>query len=93
MSIILKKCLNHEIIISPKAFKDLKKIYKKDKLNYKRIKKGINEIKEDPYKSSIMKHYLKGARKIRKGDYRIIFDISDNKVIILDIMPRKEEYS
>jgi len=66
--------LNYEIIISPRAFKDLKKIYKKDTQNYNRIKKGIKEIKENPYKSNIMKHYLKGTRKIRKGDYRIIFD-------------------
>jgi addiction module RelE/StbE family toxin len=85
--------LNHEIIISPKAFKDLEKIYKKYKLNYKRIKEGINEIKENPYRSSVMKHYLKGTRKIRKGDYRIIFDISGNEVVILDIMPRKKDYS
>jgi len=89
----LKKCLNHEIIISPKAFKDLEKIYKKDKLNYKKIKDGFNEIKKDPYRSDVMKHYLKGTRKIRKGDYRIIFDISDNVVNILDIMPRKKDYS
>ena len=92
MLIILTKCSNYEIIISPEAFKYLKKIYKKDKTNYKRIKEGINEIKEDPYRSNVMKHYLKGTRKIRKGDYRIIFDISDNKVAILDIMPRKKDY-
>ena len=92
MLIILKKCLNYEIIISPKAFKDLEKIYKKDKLNYKRIKEGIKEIKENPYKSNRMKHYLKGTMKIRKGDYRIIFDILDNNVIILDIMARKKDY-
>ena len=84
--------MNHEIIISPNAFKDLEKIYKKDKLNYKRIKEGINEIKKNPYKSNLMKYYLKGTRKIRKGDYRIIFDISDKDVTILVIMPRKKEY-
>jgi len=59
MLIILKKCLKYEIIISPRAFKDLEKIYKKDKLNYERIKEGINEIKENPYRSNVMKYYLK----------------------------------
>ena len=92
MWIILTKCLNYEIIISPEAFKHLKKIYRKDKTNYKRIKEGINEIKEDPYRSNVMKHYLKGTRKIRKGNYRIIFIIKTCEIEILKIGKRTTIY-
>ena len=41
-----------------------------------------------------MKHYIKGAMKTRAGNYRIIFEINENKheIEILDIMPRKKDY-
>jgi addiction module RelE/StbE family toxin len=83
-----------KVIISPKAFKDLEKLYKKDKFNYEKIKEGIQEISKTPYRSNKMKHYLKGTRKIRKGDYRIIFIIHTHlcEIEILKIGKRNNIY-
>ncbi|MCM8782938.1 MAG: type II toxin-antitoxin system RelE/ParE family toxin [Candidatus Omnitrophica bacterium] len=39
-----------------------------------------------------LRHSLKGHRKLRVGDYRIIYRIQADKIIILKIGHRKEVY-
>ena len=73
--------------------KDLKKIPKK--INFL-IKKTIEErLKTDPiYFSTPLKQNLKGLMKLRVGDYRIIYSIKKDTIIvyIIKIGHRKEVY-
>jgi mRNA-degrading endonuclease RelE of RelBE toxin-antitoxin system len=39
----------------------------------------------NPLKSDILKGNWKGCRKVRKGNYRVIFEIKGNNVRILKI--------
>ena len=39
-----------------------------------------------------LRHSLKGHRKLRMGNYRIIYRIEENEIIILKIGHRKEVY-
>ncbi len=61
----------------------------------KRIRQAIEQrLGQEPLKfGTPLKRGLKGYRKLRVGDYRIIFRIDDDKVIILKIGHRKEVYN
>ena len=48
---------------------------KKDNKASKIILKLIEEVVENPFDSDFMQPPFKGARKKRKGKYRVIFDI------------------
>jgi len=53
-------------------FKNIKKDNKASEI----IFKLIEEVVEDPFDSDSMQPPFKGARKKRKGKYRVIFDIN-----------------
>ena len=52
-------------------FKNIKKDNKASEI----ILKLIEEVVEDPFDSDFMQPPFKGARKKRKGKYRVIFDV------------------
>ena len=59
-----------------------------------RIKKAIEQrLMNDPVKyGEYLKRSLKGYRKIRIGDYRIIYKIHGKEIFILKIGHRKDIY-
>lgn len=60
-----------------------------------RLRRAIEErlLKEPEKYSDPLKKGLKGFRKLRVGDYRIIFKVYKNDIIVLKIGHRKEVYS
>jgi len=66
----------------------------------KRIKKGLQELAKDPYtprpNADIKKlSGIKGrkhAYRIRIGDYRIVYDITDKTVYVTIIFHREKDY-
>jgi len=79
---------------SDNAVKDLKKIEKQEA---ERIRKKINDYIKSPLSVEIIK--LKGYEdlyRIRRGDYRIVFKITDNQIKVMYIMRiqhRREVYN
>ncbi len=71
--------------------KDLPKIPKNIKAG---IKKAIeNRLAVDPLRfGDPLRRSLRGYRKLRVGDYRVIYLIEKNKIIIFKIDHRKEVY-
>ena len=72
------------------AKKDLKKI---DKSIAMRILKNIKKLEKYPNISNIKKlknHYP--PHRYRIGDYRVLFDIEGDVIIIVHIKHRKEAY-
>ena len=59
-----------------------------------RIKKAIEQrLARDPIKfGEPLRRSLKGYRKMRVGDYRIIYRIESSEIIVLKIGLRKEVY-
>ena len=59
-----------------------------------RIKKAIEErLMNEPIKyGDYLKRSLKGYRKMRIGDYRIIYKIEEKEIFILKIGHRKDVY-
>jgi len=61
----------------------------------KAIKRAIEErLLPEPFLSGApLRQSLKGHRKLRVGDYRIIYRVEANEIIILKIGHRKEVYA
>lgn len=59
-----------------------------------RIRRAIEErLLQDPAHYGVpLRKSLQGYRKLRVGDYRIIFKIDGNNIIVLKIGPRKDVY-
>ncbi len=77
------------IIWDEKANRELNKL---EVLIAKRIVKKVKELSENPYSGDVKK--LKGEEgfRLRVGDYRIIFTIEKNRIIILKVGHRKNIY-
>ena len=61
----------------------------------RRIRKGIeSRLLIDPLRfGEPLKRSLRGYRKLRVGDYRVIYRIDGERVVILKIGHRKEVYT
>ena len=70
--------------------KDLKKL---DKDEIKRILSGIEErIVPNPYLGKSLKGDFRGCYQYRFGDFRVIYAISRQDILVLHIGHRKEIY-
>lgn len=90
----LEKNLTYNIIIKPSVKKYLLKLSKKNKKDTDTILNSIEELIINPYNSNFLKDSSDKERKIRKGKYRIIFLIFEDKkeVEILKIGKRSNVY-
>jgi len=78
------------IEIQESAKKDLRKIDKKQAL---KILIQIRELENYPYITNIKKlknHYP--PMRYRIGNYRVLFEIENNSIIVVNIKHRKEAY-
>jgi mRNA interferase RelE/StbE len=82
--------LAYNISFKKSVGRDLKKISKEQ------VEKILLKIEETlvktPEKHPLLSGKFAGLRKLRVGDYRIIFTILDDTVLILRVSHRKESY-
>lgn len=82
--------MKYEIEFKPRALKDLKSIDKKD---VKLIIGKIEEMKSGIDKANIKKlTNFTPEYRLRVGNYRILFEITDNIITIYTISHRKDAY-
>jgi mRNA interferase RelE/StbE len=81
----------YRILLERKAINQLKKIPEQDLL---KIKKKIYSLSKNPLPMGHVKLKGRDAYRIRQGDYRIIYEINNDLilVIVLAIGPRKNIY-
>ncbi len=79
-----------KIVVKESAKKDLKKL---EKNIAKRVLIAIVELEAYPDVSNIkmLKNFTPAYRK-RVGDYRILFEVEDQKITVYRIRHRKEAY-
>ena len=85
----------YQLILSGNASKKLEKIKKKDKNNFDFIVKHLENLTQNPkFYGKPLKSNLAGLWSYRSADFRIIYEIQDNKllVIIINIEHRKSVY-
>ncbi|MDX9901835.1 MAG: type II toxin-antitoxin system RelE/ParE family toxin [Aliarcobacter sp.] len=78
------------IDIQDSAYKDLKKIDKSEAI---KILQTIKKLEDYPLITNVKKltnHYP--PFRLRIGDYRVLFDIKEDKIIVSNIKHRKEAY-
>lgn len=85
---------SYSILLSNQAKKELSKIRKGDLRSAKAISEAIDSLRLDPVIGEFLHGDLKGRRKIRVGNYRIIYSFEKNKLVIFifRIAHRKESY-
>jgi len=79
-----------KIYIRKSAIRDLKKIDRKDK---EKIHAEISELKKFSAVSGVKKlTNFEPSYRLRVGDYRILFDVSEDMIEIGRILHRKDSY-
>jgi len=82
--------MSFKLIYTKTAFNDIRKL---DYIARKRIKKKIEEFSNNPiiHAKKLVDSVI-GEYRWRVGNYRIVFDIDKDKIIILRVGHRKEIY-
>jgi mRNA interferase RelE/StbE len=66
--------------IKGSAARELKRI---DRPVRVRIVEAIDRLAEHPFKGTALKGELKGLRRIRVGEHRIVYEIQDQALVVL----------
>ncbi len=82
--------MDYRLVYTRKAEKDIKKL---DPSVKSIIGKSILKLRNNPFRySEKLIDYKIGTYRFRIGDYRVIFDIEGNDIIILRVGHRREIY-
>lgn len=81
----------YKVSLRKRAIKALEKV---NEPYYTNIKEAINNLSENPRPQNCKKLKGRDAYRIRVADYRIIYDIFDNELIVdvIDLGHRKNIY-
>jgi len=81
----------YKVNIRRKAQKQLAKIPAND---YKKVKQAIMDLEHDPRPPGAQKLKGRPGWRIRQGDYRVIYEIQDDNliVLVLEVGDRKDIY-
>ena len=72
--------MNFSIRIKETAAKELKRVAKPDRT---RIVAAIDRLREAPHLGTPLKGDLRGLRRLRTGDYRVLYEVRDDELIVL----------
>ena len=93
-NLLMPKSALYRIEVSPAADRDLQKLKERIlKQDFDRLGKALDKLSEEPRPHGVRK--IEGADtayRIRVGHYRIVYDVFDDKklVVILQIVRRSE---
>jgi mRNA interferase RelE/StbE len=80
----------YQIELKPRALRDLKGI---DKTQARRIAEKISLMKDDLAGDVKRLTHFTPEFRLRVGNYRVLFEVQDQKVIIYRVIHRKDAYS
>ena len=83
--------MGYSIRIKGSAAKELSKVAKPDRL---RIVSAIDRLAENPFLGSLLKGDLRGLRRLRLGDYRVLYAVRNDELVVLvvRVAHRREAY-
>ena len=70
----------YSLRIKRSAAKELTSLPEQNRL---RVTSAINSLGEQPFAGSVLKGGLRGLRRLRVGDYRIVYALLDNELVVL----------
>ena len=83
--------MSFSIRIKGSAARDLRRIAKTDRL---RIMSAIDRLSDSPFVGNALKGDLRGLRRVRVGDYRVLYELLDETLVVLvvRVAHRREVY-
>lgn len=82
--------MNFRLVYTKRALKDIRKLDSRSKT---RIKNALEIYSLNPYSHlERLTNYIIGNYRFRIGNYRIIFDINEDEIVVLRVGHRKEIY-
>ena len=83
--------VTYSIRIKRSAAKELARIPRADRV---RIVRAIDGLADEPLSGSALKGELRGLRRIRIGQYRVVYEVLDGELIVLvvRVSHRREAY-
>ncbi len=83
--------MTYSVSIKQSAVKALEKVEREDQL---RIITAIDLLKTNPAAGGVLKGEFSGLRRIRIGNYRVVYEVLDQKLVVLVIRigHRREVY-
>ncbi len=84
--------MNYSVQIKQSAAKELARIGRSHR---RRIIHAIDALAENPFKGSVLKGELRGLRRIRVGDYRVVYEVQDSVLVVLvvRVAHRRDAYA
>ena len=84
----------YSLEFSNTARKELTRVHQSDEKLFSRLSAAIESLRSDPYQGKKLKGEYYGDFSLRVGDYRIIYTIYKEKLIvyIIDLGHRKDIY-
>ena len=70
----------YAIRIKESAARELQRIERSDR---ERLIAAIDRLAENPFAGSALKGELRGLRRIRVGDYRLIYEVREQDLVVL----------
>ena len=74
--------MTYSLRIKKSAAKALAKITKPDRL---RLIEAIDRLRDEPHAGGVLKGEFSGLRRLRVGDYRIVYEVIDAELVVLVI--------
>ena len=84
--------MTFNIQIQERAIKSLKKIHEPNKTYIKNALDRLENFSPEMSNVKSLQGEYKGFYRLRVGDYRILFNLTDNTIEILDIFTRQTGY-
>lgn len=72
--------MTYSVSIKQSAAKTLATMPRDDRL---RIIDAIDQLGANPAAGGVLKGEYAGLRRIRVGDYRVVYEVQDNKLVVL----------
>lgn len=84
--------MNYSIRIKQSASRELARAPRSDRL---RIVRAVDGLAEHPLVGSALKGELRGLRRLRVGDYRVVYEVMADALVVLvvRVAHRQEAYS
>ena len=71
---------SYSIEIKSSAVKALRRIARPDRA---RLIEAIDRLAREPWAGGVLKGEFSGLRRLRVGDYRIVYEVIDDRLVIL----------
>ncbi len=72
--------MSFSIRIKESAAKELRRVARPERT---RIVSAIDRLAETPHLGAALKGDLRGLRRIRVGDYRVVYEVRDDELVVL----------